>query len=420
MKKKILIIDDEKETLEVLEEILKEEGYEVFSSLSYQKKLLKERVDVILLDIWLKFQNGIEILEEILQESPQTPVILISGHASIELAIEGMKKGAIDFLEKPLSIERIKRSIENAIKLVSLEKELLKMRKEILHLEPILGESSFIKEVQEKIPYFAKASTPIFLWGERGVGKNLIAKHIIYSQTQYIRGIETFSAGGKILTKFPSDPIEKTFLIREGEKLTPQEIYFLQEKEHSYRWAKDPPFRLLFIAQIYQETIEDYPSYKELKKAFPSIISLHVPPLRKRKEDIIPLWEHFQKEFTRKGKFSSIKLHPKTKKFLLSYPWYQNIYELKNLLETLLLLYPGQEISPSIVKKLLTDLSLKEPPLPLRKARREFEKNYILYVLSLNKGNMSKTAQDLQVERTYLYRKLQKLGISPHDFFEKE
>ncbi len=458
IKQKILVVDDKPSTLESVTGVLEDLGFEVDTALDGEtalKKLEESLPEAVLLDIWLPGIDGLEVLKKIKQDWPVLPVIIMSGHATIETAVKATKLGAYDVIEKPISYEQIELTIRNAIKYRDLQEENILLRQKAVGRVELTGESPAMKQLKEQIAIVAPTDAWVLIQGENGTGKELVAQTIHRLSKRSNKPMVEVNCAA-----IPEELIESElfghekgaftgatsmkrgkFDLANGGTLFLDEIGDMSLKTQAkiLRILQEQKFQrvggsrtISVDVRIIAATNKDLE--KEIEKGNfredlyyrLNVIPIYVPPLRERTEDIPLLFEEFMKEF---GAYARGIKHVQPEVFdaLSSYNWPGNVRELRNLVERLVILARGEEITiddlpPNLrnSNKSIANLSNANGKVEIphyfstndyRKARQLFEKEYLEYKLKQYKGNITKTAEAIGIERRHLHRKIKTLGI---------
>ncbi|MCB1190259.1 MAG: sigma-54-dependent Fis family transcriptional regulator [Leptospiraceae bacterium] len=447
---KIYIVDDEKEIRKSLKIVLEDENFEVedfATAKSMLKNLAKERPSLVLLDVWLGKEDGLDVLEEIKKLYPALPVVMISGHGTIEMAVNATKKGAIDFLEKPLSINKVLDTINSAI-IVGQNNDNIPPTK--LEFDEILGDSLGIKKVKFAISQAASTNARVFIYGENGTGKELVAKAIYKNSKRkdfpfieincaaipedlieselfgYEKGAFT-GANEKRIGKFESANKGTLFLDEICDmSLTTQAkvLRILQEQRFEKLGSSETisvDVRIIAATNIpVEEAIKEGRFREDLYYRL-NVIPIVVPPLRERKQDIPILVDYYMKITIESNAIPIKKIENDAIELMKNHFWPGNIRELKNIVERLCIMTIGNTIKAKDVKESLIGFKKAEEFFQqgdLKKAKEEFEREYIIKTLQLNEGNVNKASKILGVERTHLYRKLKSLNIQIENLSE--
>jgi two-component system nitrogen regulation response regulator NtrX len=442
MNAKVCIIDDDKNVRNSLKEILEDEGYEVqlyASGKSCLKQLEKERPSVLFLDVWLNNEDGLEILKEIKKIYPTLPIIMISGHATIELAVQATKMGADDFLEKPLSIQTVLEKIDKVLQIKNPQ------IKEIqLEYDELIGNSEQILKVKQAIAQAAKTNVRVFIYGENGTGKELVAR-MIYKNSERkdkpfvdincaaipedlieseLFGHEKGAFTGAIerrIGKFEQANGGTLFLDEICDMSLSTQAKVLRVIEEQQLTRVGGTEKIAIDVRIIAATnIDPLQAIKEGKFREDlyyrlNVIPIIMPPLRERITDIPLLLDHFLRKTIEANQLEPKVFTSAAIELLSQYNWPGNVRELKNVVERLAILTNDTKIDVDHVREgLFNFIQEKEedfPGLDLRSARREFEKNYIIKALKQFDKNISKTAKFLGMERTHLHKKIKSLNI---------
>jgi two-component system nitrogen regulation response regulator NtrX len=449
MAKQILVVDDEERIRQSLNGILKDEGYEVVESKEGTQALKHLEVDppdLVLLDIWMPGMDGMEVLERMKGQVPSLPVIMISGHGNIELAVKAVKLGAYDFIEKPLSLEKVLLSVNNALLFSKLEQENRALRQEVERKYEIVGNSAEVQQLKEQIKIVAPTNGWVLINGENGTGKELIARAIHRLSLRAERSFVEVNCAA-----IPEELIESelfghekgsftgAFTKRRGKfDLAHEGTLFLDEIADMSLKTQAKILRILqeqkfervggtemiyvdvrVIAATNRDLMEEIQKGKFREDLFYrlNVIPLTAPPLRERRSDIPLLVEYFIKAFCLENNKEKKKISPEAMELLTGYAWPGNVRELKNLVERMVIMTRG----PVIEEKDVPDPVQEHRKAPLeysffdfellRDARREFEKRFIMKKLSENDENISKTAEMIGIERSNLHRKIKSYEI---------
>jgi len=448
---KIYIVDDDQSIREALRAVLEDEEFEVAdfeSGRAMLATLKKERPDLILLDVWMGQEDGLEILDQIIGAYPMLPVLMISGHGTIEQAVTATKKGAVDFLEKPLSLDNVLARISEILKITEKTKDL---PAEIdLEFDNIIGTSKQIREIKKSIAQAAVTNARVFIYGENGTGKELVARAIYRNSRRSDRPFIEVNCAA-----IPDELIESELFGHEkgaftgaherrkgkfeqadGGTLFLDEIcdMSLSTQASVLRVLQEQRFtrvggtenitvdvRIIAATNIDPAEAIRQGRFREDLFYRLNVIPINMPPLRERREDIVFLLEFFLRETARENQIAVKKFTPEAIELLMQYEWPGNIRELKNIVERLSILSSGDEIDPEIVTNHLGTTKGKKSQIEdqpfsggdLKTAREEFERSYIIQALKQNDGNISRAARHLGMERTNLHRKIKALGIDP-------
>ncbi|MBC7754336.1 MAG: sigma-54-dependent Fis family transcriptional regulator [Moraxellaceae bacterium] len=449
----ILIIDDEGPIRQVLSESLKDEGYVVTTAPDGEAGLMalkNEKPDICFLDIWMPKLDGIEVLKKAAPLYPDTNFIMISGHGTIETAVQATKLGAWDFVEKPLSLDKISLVIENVLKFKNEKLEKLALLNKLRNSIALVGESKALQSVREQIALFSKENFPILISGETGTGRELVCQNIHYMSARASRsmteincstlpqelieiemfGIEKGSLPGIDKTRKGKLELvdEGTLIIEQIEEmpavLQTKLAQFIQTKSFSRVGGNEfltaYPRILLTTAYDQHQFENSERIHPELKKIVEKNI-VFVPPLRERKEDILPLIFHFSDIIAKQMAMFRKTISEQGLKVLQKHSWPGNIRELKNYIERVYILTPSDYVDvhdlrfAGLVDKKESKSSSPSDDLAemstFREARAEFEKEYLIKKIQENGGNISKTAEAIGLERSYLHRKIKSYGI---------
>ncbi len=450
MQHTILIIDDEKDIRTALTGILEDEDYQVLTAESGADGIecaRQESPDLILLDIWMPGMDGLETLGRLKKLFPHVTVIMISGHGTIETAVRATKLGAFDFIEKPLSLEKVLISVANALKLQELKVENAELKRSVSAESELVGESPVINAIREQIRRVAPTSAPALINGENGSGKELIACSIHCNSPRRERPFVAVRCSA-----IPEELIESELFGHEkgafvgatshkkgsidhadGGTLFLDEIGELPPGTQGkiLRFIQDHSFervggtrRLTADVRIVSATSRSLDKdivsgtfstdlYYQL-----STILFKAPALRERMEDIGLLVQHFVFQFFRREGGDAKAFLPEALDKLQQYSWPGNLRELKNMVERLLIVSPGRVISAEDIPQLSGE-SAASPVKPgsslsrsaLRDAREDFEREFIIRKLEENDWNISRTADLIELERSNLHRKIKSYGI---------
>ncbi|TGK04245.1 sigma-54-dependent Fis family transcriptional regulator [Leptospira langatensis] len=446
---RIFIVDDEPEIRKSLKDILEDENYEVehFSSgKNFLKHLKIERPSLVLLDVWLGKEDGLNILDECKKIYPTVPIVMISGHGTIELAVQATKKGALNFLEKPLSIAKVLEAVEEAL-VYSERSESPEIK---LEYDEILGNSSAIQKVKFSIAQAAATNARVFIYGENGTGKELVARTIFQNSKRreqpfveincaalpeelieselfgYVKGAFTGASETRI-GKFEAANGGTLFLdeICDMSLSTQAKVLrILQEQRFEKLGSTEQvsvDVRVIAATNIPVEDAIKEGKFREDLYYRLNVIPIVIPPLRDRKSDIPLLVDYYVRHTIEENNLPAKKIEKEALSILENHFWPGNIRELKNVVERLCIMTVGEIIRAQDVKDSLkgfvkaNDLVEKGD---FKRAKEEFEKQYILKTLQMNEGNVSKTSKSLGIERSHLYRKMKSLGIQSEDVHE--
>ncbi|MEO5353996.1 MAG: sigma-54 dependent transcriptional regulator [Magnetococcus sp. XQGC-1] len=456
MKHTVLIVDDEESIRTSLRGILEDEQYTVLEASSGESALeLLEKVPVsaILLDIWMEGIDGVETLRRIKTQgvgrelNTDVPIIMMSGHGTIETAVTATKEGAYDFLEKPLSLDRILLLLGRAVREWLLVRENRALRARVEEAPPMIGNSPVMQALEQQIRRMAPTDGWVLLTGENGTGKEVAARRVHElsrrAQGPFIavnsaaipeksietelfgrektgpNGVPTIQAG-----RFEQSNHGTLFLDAVGDmplKTQAKILRALQEQQFERVGGQQPiQVEVRVIAASNKDLEEELAEGRFRQDLYYrlNVIPLHIPPLRERLEDIPLLVEHFtamqQANMAQVRSFSPASLG-----ILQNYHWPGNVRELKNLVERLLIMAPGPEIEPEDLPEFLYKREVSDSGYPwhtlldqnLRDARESFERVYLKAQLERQQGNISRTAEIIGMERSALHRKLKTLGL---------
>ena len=412
----ILVVDDEPDIRELIKDILEDENYHVriaADGQEAQQVFSEEQPDLILLDIWMPDIDGISLLKEFKQQNKSVTIVMMSGHGTIETAVEATRLGASDFIEKPLSTAKLLRGVEQALE--NREKQAIIQRE--LAQAPV-GKSHQIKLLREQVERVAKHEMPILLVGEPGTGKHCFS-HYLHSLGQY--------AGGKFIEvspeSFPLDSL-KAVMLAKNNCLFINDLALLSDEAqalllHLLESNKLEHCQLICATQYSLQKAVDNGDFLESLLYQLNSITLVVPPLRDHIEDIPELVHHFVDTQTTRSGLPYRRFTVAAQNRLRNHDWSGNVLELKNVIQRLLVLGNGEDIDVADVDTALAseaeaiengDETINFD-LPLREAREQFERIYLLQKLQETDGNVGKAAKLAGMERTHLYRKLRSLGI---------
>ena len=449
----ILIVDDEKSIRESLTGILQDEGFSPVSVESGEAaidKVSEDKPDLILLDIWMPGMDGMETLTKIRDIYPDQLVVMMSGHGTIETAVKATKLGAYDFIEKPLSLEKVLLCIQNAVKVGQLVEENRELKAQIGKEHEMIGNSSVIRELKNQIRVAAPTSGWILISGENGTGKELVARAIHYNSHRKGKPFVEVNCAA-----IPEELIESELFGHEKGSFTGataqrrgkfdqahQGTLFLDEIGDMSLKTQAKVLRILqehkFERVGGNKTIEVdvrviAATNKDLEKEIAegnfredlyyrlNVIPFHVPPLRQRQTDIPELANHFLEYFCSKESRETKTLDDGAMEAIRSYSWPGNVRELKNLIERLVIMSPGNMITCSQLPlsisghggqtavKDLASISLTADTF--RSAKEEFEKEFLIQKLEEHDWNISRTAEAIEIERSNLHRKIKAYGI---------
>ncbi len=454
MKKRILIIDDEISIQESLKGILEDEGFTALSTSSAETGIPlveEENIDLILLDIWLgENMDGLTALEKI-KEISDTPVIMISGHASIETAVKATRKGAYDFIEKPLSYDKIILSISNGLRFAQLQQENRLLRERSEKKNTLTGESVLVKALKRQIEMVAPTNAWVLIRGEHGTGKELVAQAIHrLSNTKERPMVEVNCAA------IPEELIESELFGHEKGSFTGAHtskqgkfdqaddgILFLDEigdmslktQAKTLRILQEQKFErvggqktisvnvrvLAATNKNLEEEIEKGDFRADLFYRL-NVVPIQVPLLRDRIEDIPLLVENLMENLNAKGLIRK-SFDDSAYKEMMKHHWPGNVRELRNFIERLAIMCPDQTISdhhiqhflntPDAIKPVIISDDILRPyqTNDFKEAKKAFEREYLNKKFAENEGNVSKTAESIGLERSHLHKKLKSLTI---------
>lgn len=446
---RILIVDDEPGIRESLSGVLEDEGYECAAVETAEEALQeigRSPYEVVLLDVWLPGMDGLEAMQRI-EEIPFTDrpeVIIISGHGNIETAVRATKLGAFDFLEKPLTIEKVLVVVKNAIEHRRLQVEVERLREDRSGKPQIIGESVPMKALRQQLALMAGTNGRVLIYGESGTGKELVA-HAIHAHSQRrnealvevncaaipedLIESELFGHRKGAFAGALEDKIGKLqkadggtlFLDEVGDmslKTQAKVLRSLEEQRFEPVGAEESirvDVRVIAATNKNLEEEIERGNFREDLFYRLNVIPFHVPPLRERIEDIPLLAEHFLREFVAAYGRKPKELTPEAIQILQEYGWPGNVRELRNLMERIVILNPQTRIDAR-------HIPLQQPAggrakstekfVSLQEVREAAERDYILRKLDENKGNITRTAETLGLERSNLYRKMRALGIA--------
>ena len=444
---RILVVDDEQGIRDTLKQILEDEGYSVDEAESGELALSLSEArdyDAVLLDVWLPEMDGIQVLERLGETGFTGEVLIISGHGSIETAVKATKLGAFDFIEKPLSLERVLLTVGNAIKKRRLEEKHLLLQDQMQRELALVGESPAILKLKEDIRRAAPTQGRVLIFGENGTGKEIVARLIhVYSDRADESFVEVNCAA------IPAELIESElfghrkgsftgaienkkgkFLLADSGTLFLDEIgdMSLQTQAKVLRVLQEQTFEPVGGAEAVRVDVRVIAATnKDLMQEIAegrfrddlyfrlNVIPIHLPALRERKEDIPLLCRYhldlFATQYGRPGKTMSRE----ALQTLLHYPWPGNVRELRNLMERLVIMIPDAEVRASDLHLESVQLTGRRDDLQwagsLKDARETFEREFIRRALMRHGGNISKTAEELDIERRHLYRRMASLGL---------
>ena len=443
----VLIVDDEPSILQSLGGLLSDEGFEIITALNGYEALKiidKESPDLVLLDIWMPGIDGIETLKEIKKDNPYIQVIIITGHGNIETAVKATKLGAFDLIEKPLSIDKVIVSINNALDFRRLEEENRYLRKKTIEKNSISGKSAPTEFLRKQIETAAPTETWILITGENGTGKELVARTIhqlsprahqpliavncaaipeeLIESELFGHEKGAFSgATAKKIGRFEMANNGTIFLDEIGDmslKTQSKILRVLQEQKfHRVGGSRTLSVNVRVIAASnkgLEEEIEKGSFREDLYHRL-NVIPIKVPALRERCEDIPLLVDIFLAESAKQNQTTRKKLTPKALDLLCSYPWPGNVRELKNLLERLTIMVKKDIIEDADLPGSYHPGGAKRPKLlepqfllmdDFKEAKKTFEKEFIQKKLLLNNSNITKTAKAIGVGRSYLHKKI--------------
>ena len=449
----VLIIDDEAAICEALSGILSDEGFLPLSAASAEEGLLlldEKDVQLVLLDIWMPGMDGLEALKQIRKRFDHLPVIMISGHGTIETAVQATRAGAFDFIEKPLSYDKIVLSVTKGVQLARLERENRLLRESGPARVQIVGNSPLVVRLREQIERVAPTDAWVLIRGGHGTGKELVAQ-TIHSQSQ--RGRQPMIAVN--CAAIPEELIESElfghvkgaftgatdnkkgkFDLANGSTLFLDEIGDMSLKSQAkvLRILQEQKFERVGGARTIEVDVRVLAATnKNLEEEIErgsfradlfyrlNVVPIIVPDLIDRREDIPLLVEEFVVQFVRKGLgrkgFAADALN-----LLQRHAWPGNVRELRNLVERLMIMTAGERVEAGDVALFLGNAPLQPLPAPsggqnyshlsFKDARRQFEAEYLQARLNENDGNISKTAEQIGMERSHLHKKVKALGIA--------
>jgi len=441
---RILVVDDEADIRGLLKEILSEEGYEVeiaADAAQARSSRAAQVPDLVLLDIWMPDTDGITLLREwSVTDGYDCPVVMMSGHGTVETAVEATRLGAFDFVEKPLSLTKLLRTVERALD--AGRRKRFSERAQGSSLAVPIGKSKVTQALREQIQNTASSSSPVLLVGELGSGREAYARYLhslsaraakpffmvvaaslsgdpaaalfgseldgkvelgAFDQatggTVYLSGLEDLSSDAQ---RALVGAIEQSGYTRAGgrERLTLNVRWISSAQEGFDLRAAPEPFRRDLLAHL-------------------NVITLRVPPLREYSEDVPDLLRFYVDRLVDDQHLPLRRFSVAAQNRLRNYPWPGNVGELKNLVQRVLILGAGEEIRlEEIERELAVKLAVDEPlvkqdllALPLREAREQFERAYLQQQLLLCNGKVGQLAKRVGMERTHLYRKLRALGV---------
>lgn len=431
----ILVVDDEAAIRTSLAGILEDENYTVRTAASGPEALdaVSEKMpDLVLLDIWMDGMDGLEVLSRLKRRSPDLPVIMISGHGTIETAVQATQKGAYDFIEKPPQVERLMITIERAIREYKLRRENLLLRSRGGEVQELLGNSSEIAAVRHTIKQVAISDSRVLVTGASGTGKEVVARLIHKQSRRTDKPFVTLNPGAisdetmeAALNGVLDQAIGGTLFLDEVADLTPQMqarlLRFLHdgliEDSKTGQQVKADVRVVSSTAHDLKGLVESGQFRAELFYRL-NVVPIHVPRLCERTQDIPSLVNHFLESLSSDSE-STVRISPAAMAVLTSYPWPGNVRQLRNLMEWLTIMHPGKEISPEMLPSdlrrteddTIAELLGQTGGLPLREAREVFEKEYLSGQLRRFGGNISRTADFVGMERSALHRKLKSLGV---------
>jgi len=444
----ILIVDDEKGVQTSLQGVLEDVGFEaqaVFSGEECLEILSTRDFAVVLLDIWLPGMDGLQVLEKIREISPATLVVMISGHGSIETAVRATKLGAFDFIEKPLSLEKTLVVVKNALHQRSLELENRRLRRQVEQKYVMIGDSVPMQALRQQMDFAAPTHGRVLIYGENGTGKELVA-HLLHLRSPrcdrpfiemncaaipeelieselfgHVKGSFTGASEHKD-GKFAQADGGTLFLDEVGDmssKTQAKVLRVLEEQSFTPVGGKTPvKVDVRVIASTNKDLEHEIEAgrFREDLYYRLNVIPFQLPPLRERREDIPLLARYFLEDFAGRYGRKPPVITRKAAELLDAYAWPGNVRELRNVMERFIIMNPQHTIDVFDLPEAMLRRTVLIPEAPeqsgsLQRARERFERDFILQKLLEHKGNVSRTAQTLHIERSHLYRKMKQLGI---------
>ncbi len=447
----ILVVDDEPDIRRLVQEILEDEGYEVQvaeNGAAARERRRARRPDLILLDIWMPDVDGITLLKEwSVEDALAAPVIMISGHGTVETAVEATRLGAYDFLEKPLSMAKLLLTVRRALEADKLRQENLGLRQHVATVSEPIGKSAVMQRLREQARRIAEHDSWLLIRGEPGSGKEVLARHIhslsarregpfvevgVASIARENSATELFGAEkeGKVHFGRLEQANGGTLFLDDISDMAPATqapLLSALETQSFLRVGGAAPVRVnvRVIAATQRDLAQEVAARRFREDLYYrlNVLTLAVPALREHGEDVPELLNYYVNWFVTHEGLPCRTFTVAAQNRLRHHPWPGNVRELKNLVQRVLILGSGAEITLEEVDAALG--ATTAPPaapaksavaaefaLPLREAREQFEKSYLEYHLRKT-GSMVKLAQLTGMERTHLYRKLKSLGINP-------
>ena len=449
-KARILVVDDEAGIRQTLRGILEDEGHSVTTAadgVSGRALMSSDEFDLVLLDVWLPDHDGLDLLSELREGNLTTPVIVISGHGNIDTAVKAMRIGAHDFLEKPLALNRVVVSVENALERYRLEREVQELSNRLEPERHLIGDSEPMRKLGGDLELAARAESRILITGENGTGKELVARRVhslsrrsgsafvevncaaipeelIESELfGHVKGAFTGASGNR-RGRFEQADGGTLFLdeIADMSLATQAKVLRVLEEQRFERVGGSDPIDVdVRVLAATNKDLEgdELPAgrFREDLYFRLAVIPLHVPALRERREDIPALVEHFMKRFAAEAGRRPKAVDAAALERLVAYSWPGNVRELRNLTERLMIMAPGKAVGladlPPRIRGKGAVAPIEDDYASLKEAREAFERLYIERRLVAAGGNVSQTARDLGIDRRHLYRKLRAYGIDP-------
>jgi len=448
MQNEILVIDDNSDIRQLISSILKDKGFVVREAANFDQAMIeinKKLPDVAIVDVKLdKGDNdGIELLVHIKKLNNDIPVIMISGHANVQMAVDSLKLGAFEFIQKPFSLERLVNFTNRAVENINLKIEKNVFESKLFHSYDIIGQSQSMEKVRNLISKLGTTESRIFISGPAGSGKELVARQI---HKQSLRSKKPFVVvNGALLNPekyeqelFGSENSNETInygffenakdgtLLIDGVSEIPLDTQakilrvLIDQKFRRVNGSKEINVNVRIISTSSKNIREeiDKGNFREDLYHRLNVVPIFLPPLKDRSEDIPLLLNYFSKKIAELNGINQTNLDTNFNLFY-KYEWPGNVRELRNLVERISILSINEKSINinQLVQDSLTHKNISENIVdsvlsyPLKEAREKFEKNYLSSQLKKHKGNISKTAEFVGMERSALHRKLKSLGI---------